>query len=404
MSPPPDVPPELLARARRLHVRPLTPGRYEVTGGSAPHVVDLTGPTALCDCGDHQHRGRACKHLVAVALRRDGTGAPAPAEAERPTRFRLLDDAELGKLPPPAWLLESYLPQGGLGVLYGPPGACKTFVALAWTLAVATGEPWLGRAVTWGPAVYIAAEGGRAFAQRVVAYRDAHAIPERDAAAFFLLEPVNLLAAGDVDALLRAVAYWVRADPALIVADTVARCMAGGDENSAQDVGRVIASVDVIRRATHAHVLLVHHTQKSGELERGSSALRGAADAMFALKNEDGLLTLECTKQKDAQTTDPMRLRLVPVGPSCIVEPLESEPAPTMTPTAWKLLRDLAEVFEGGGSAMAGWVRVSGVPERSAYRTAKHLLAMGYIAKDRSRYVVTTAGATALKSSANACQ
>jgi DNA-binding IclR family transcriptional regulator len=68
-----------------------------------------------------------------------------------------------------------------------------------------------------------------------------------------------------------------------------------------------------------------------------------------------------------------------------------------MTATAWKMLRDLFEVFEGGGSAMAGWIKVTGVPERSAYRCAKHLKAMGYVAQSGQKYTVTSAGEMALK-------
>jgi len=59
--------PGLLVRADALTAAPLGPGRFRVTGGREPHVVDLTGPSPLCDCGDHQHRGRACKHILAAA-------------------------------------------------------------------------------------------------------------------------------------------------------------------------------------------------------------------------------------------------------------------------------------------------------------------------------------------------
>jgi hypothetical protein len=50
----------------RLLVCPLDGVHYRVTGGRAPHVVDVTAGT--CDCADFAYRGRArpCKHLRAV--------------------------------------------------------------------------------------------------------------------------------------------------------------------------------------------------------------------------------------------------------------------------------------------------------------------------------------------------
>ena len=63
--------------------------------------------------------------------------------------------------------------------------------------------------------------------------------------------------------------------PRLLVDDTMARSMVGGDENSAKDVGEFIAAID----STPADLrLVVHHSGYEGTHERGSSALQGAAD------------------------------------------------------------------------------------------------------------------------------
>jgi hypothetical protein len=52
--------------AGALTVEQIGPGRFRVTGGSEPHVVDLTAATAFCDCPDRRFRHRPCKHLAAV--------------------------------------------------------------------------------------------------------------------------------------------------------------------------------------------------------------------------------------------------------------------------------------------------------------------------------------------------
>nr|WP_232472716.1 DEAD/DEAH box helicase [Deinococcus sp. DB0503] len=60
-----EVDPVRLGRAVFLHVTPLEPGRWRVTGGAAEHEV--VGEN--CDCPDHA-RTRLCKHVLAVRLAR----------------------------------------------------------------------------------------------------------------------------------------------------------------------------------------------------------------------------------------------------------------------------------------------------------------------------------------------
>ena len=54
-----------------------------------------------------------------------------------------------------------------------------------------------------------------------------------------------------------------REEPKLIIFDTLARCMVGGDENSPLDMGRAVAAADRVRVETGAAVLLVHHPTKA---------------------------------------------------------------------------------------------------------------------------------------------
>lgn len=49
-----------------LVVDALGPSAYHVTGGRAPHRVEISNEIARCDCADHQYRKRACKHIRAV--------------------------------------------------------------------------------------------------------------------------------------------------------------------------------------------------------------------------------------------------------------------------------------------------------------------------------------------------
>ena len=51
-----------------LDVTDLGAGRYRVSGGTEPHMVELGAGAGQCDCPDHAYRGRVrdCKHVAAV--------------------------------------------------------------------------------------------------------------------------------------------------------------------------------------------------------------------------------------------------------------------------------------------------------------------------------------------------
>ena len=99
----------------------------------------------------------------------------------------------------------------------------------------------------------------------------------------------------------------------MIVLDTLARTMVGADENTAKDVGEWIQNAQKLQEKTKATVLTLHHTVKrtaknKPAAERGSSALRGAADTMMAVTKNNNALTLSCVKQKDSEEFDDLRL------------------------------------------------------------------------------------------------
>src|SRR6516225_11927406 len=73
--------------------------------------------------------------------------------------------------------------------------------------------------------------------------------------------------------------------PRLLILDTLARCFGAGDENSTGDMGVFIASLDRLRADfPQLTILIVHHSGKDDTKgARGSTALKGAADAVMHL-------------------------------------------------------------------------------------------------------------------------
>lgn len=235
-------------------------------------------------------------------------------------RFKFLTPMDLANLPPMSWQVDGHLPRGGFIVLYGPSGGGKTFVGLDLALAVSTGLDWGGNDVDQGHVVYVSAEGSSGLNQRIKAWQTYRDNSRPLANIHFVTDAVNLL---DVPQVLEFIAgiKSQHETPALVVLDTLARCLVGGDENSAQDMGKAIYAVDLIRKETGAAVMVIHHTTKANpETERGSSSLRGAADTMMLVRNDDGRITLTCEKQKDGApfTATDWKLHPIDAVESCV--------------------------------------------------------------------------------------
>ena len=313
---------------------------------------------------------------------------PAPARS----RVQVIDDVALLTRPRPPELIAGRIPAESFGVVFGPAGSCKTFLMLLLALCVALRRTWLGADVlTGGPVVYIAAEGGAGLGARVRAAKMALDAPLDKVAGLYIVPmAVNLMDGASITGLLAATADL---HPALFVADTMARCMPGGDENSARDVGMLIAGCDLIRQQTGAAVQLIHHANKSGAAERGSSALRAACDTMLSLERVDDLLTLSCEKQKDSEPFEPIALCLVPVleTDSCTLR-LASDvlASGSLTPTQVQLLVTLSTTFLADGPTTAEWLQaLPKVAGRTFYRARKMLVDLGYVRPSGKRFVWT---------------
>jgi hypothetical protein len=319
-------------------------------------------------------------------------------DSTRHERFKLHSVNDLMTLPEPEWLVQNIFTDRAFVTVYGPSGDGKSFLALDWALSIATGSSWQEREVKQGAVVYVAAEGGRAIKNRVAAWMQEHGLAKVPDA-FFLLEGIQVRDSEELAALItRLDEHPVK--PRLIVLDTFARCFVGGEENSAKEVGEFIDGVGRLQDATGAAVLLVHHTGKGGsEMERGSSALRGAADVMVKVFKEKGIVTVSNNKQKDAPDFEDIKLRLQQIQvnleqatTSCVlVAVTEASTRPTMQhlkPTLMALA-----CFPGGVAKAAAWRSMAGA-ERTFYKHCKELEQAGFIEKlRRGEYSLTDKGA-----------
>ena len=202
--------------------------------------------------------------------------------------------------------LEGVLTRGAMSVIYGESNSGKTFFALDLALHVAAGRQWRDREADQGFVLYLALEGSQAILNRVAAFKAEHGF--EDTSLPFAIAPVgvNLLDpeadAGAVIATIKALGETMAVKPILIVVDTLARAMAGGNENASEDMGALVINGDSIRRESGAHVMWIHHSGKdAAKGARGHSSLRAATDTEIEVVAEEGARTATVTKQRDME-------------------------------------------------------------------------------------------------------
>lgn len=325
------------------------------------------------------HGGRAPLSLV--------TESPSdPSSPLERIRAAAVSTDALKALPPAQPLVQGLLDLDSLAIIYGASGSSKSFLSIDVALHVATGSWWNRCEIAAGPVVYVAAEGARGIGRRVDAWQTQHQVYDlgRHHPITWVTMPVNLHNAAWAGAFAD---YCVEQRPVLVVVDTLARCAAGADENSAKDMGVLIDNLDRVKRLTGACTVAVHHTGKdAGAGARGSSALRAAVDTEIEVSASDELVTVKVTKQKDHDEARPWRFVRTPLADSCVLMPDRGQNGAGTNRSHQQALDALAEIAVPGGVSTATWRdaatasdRPDGIGRSTFYGAVRALLDGGLV-------------------------
>ena len=351
-------------------------------GLAREYFSDLLPPT--------EHNQKVEEHLEFLAIREEATALHKAAEraGSQTLAERMLRLSDLEKLPAPVPLIDGVLFKGTTAMLYAPPAAGKSLLAIDFSLRIASGTKWQGHRTAKGRVLYVAAEGLQGLPARIAAWQTAWQtkVPEKN----FLIYPDAVdLASADTNEL----AAFVK-DQAVdfIVLDTLARVAPGLEENSSTAMGVVVSAADKIRKARDgATVLLVHHAGKNGDL-RGSSALLGGMDSVLRITGDADVLTLEATKHKDAPTGLIARLKIDKVLDSVVLNHASGtslSEASALSGRVEEALGVFRAAFSETGATSAQWRDVledGGMPRKSAYTAINKLVERGLVVKDGTRY------------------
>ncbi len=199
-------------------------------------------------------------------------------------------------VPDYEWLVDKVFPKEGVGVLYGPPGTMKTFLALDLALAIATGygPNWWKGFREPQPVVYMAGESPKAFRKkRMGAWVASNPLPgleQRGMKNFWGIPGVPSFTMDGFWSLFGELMHVEGVKPGLIVIDTLQRAMVGLNENHVQDMVSAIARLEKLAREFDCFILVLHHVSKGpGDRTtmRGSSSLEASVDTLFELSTPE---------------------------------------------------------------------------------------------------------------------
>lgn len=235
--------------------------------------------------------------------------AEASGDAPPKRKLEILYRNDIDGMQPHEYLVDRHIPKGGLGFLYGAPGAGKSFIALDLALHIAYGKAqWHGDEIrsSAGWVIYLAREGSAGFKARIQAWENNRPFEDLDQhnCRFALIrETLNFMKPEDIKTLIEAVQEADLKPIDLIVVDTVSRVIPGADENLQKDMTLFVTACEALQQKFNCAVMGVHHAGKSGAM-RGSTVFTGAGDFIFTLAKDEkqkNVVNLTCAKQKDVE-------------------------------------------------------------------------------------------------------
>lgn len=277
---------------------------------------------------------------------------------------------------PLSWVVKDYIVQDSLAALVGASGSGKSFIAIDIACCVATGTPWHGREVSQGPVFYLAGEGQRGLRKRIRGWEQVNEISITNQPLALSAGIPALCDPQHSEATIEEIKQKVKElgenapAPALIVVDTLARAMAGRNENSTDDMGLFIHGLDQMRLEWKCAVIVVHHTGHAApDRGRGSSAFYAALDSEFLIRKTDGV-SMVGSKEKDWPTPRPIEF-------TKIVTPIGDETTLVLKDATGQILastknkREQVLELKAQGLSQREIVKQTGVPKTTVGRYIK---------------------------------
>lgn len=214
-------------------------------------------------------------------------------------------------------VIKGWFNEGAFVMLYGDPGAGKTFVAIDWMFSIACGIPWHGYKTQQMKVAYLCGEGRQGLSARFTAWVTEHqGLKPGDGSICVTNTTFDLDDTTSFQRVIGELRERFGQSSVFVVIDTLNRFFRG-DENKAQDIRLLTNNCKRMTDELGYTVVIVHHSRKNkdfdnGNNSRGSSALLGALDTSVCVESHQGKTerTITQDKQKDQELLPPLTYTL----------------------------------------------------------------------------------------------
>jgi RecA-family ATPase len=223
-------------------------------------------------------------------------------------------------IPPQDYLINQLLPEG-VNLLSAHPKQGKSILALDWALSLSAGLDWMGIPSRQCSVTYILSEARSTLPPRVQAWQKRHGkLPHELTIA---CGASNLC---DYATVIKDLNVHIP-EQGLLIWDTMARNMVGGDENDFRTMSALIKTCDMVYETKHTTTLLVHHSTKehqvtaagakvTGSWYRGHSSLLGAVDMGMTIDEDE----LVCKAARHDEPFEPIPLKRTVISGGVILD------------------------------------------------------------------------------------
>lgn len=254
-----------------------------------------------------------------------------------------LSDGQVLALDPPEFVIDGWMPQGFYSVVYGEPGAKKTFALLDMAKSIRRGIDWQGHSVQQGSVLFFQGEGLQQLTPRIAAWDAYHDDSSaQDAPGLYFGRNIDLTLPRGAAGVVRTVLRYQQEQQCRVVAvviDPLVEFMTG--EENGEGMELATRGLRAVAQYLDVAVIVGHHTNASGARARGGDWLRMRAGAHIRAESlPTGQTGLVQQKQKNAE-----KLALV-LDPLLVGDSLVLTRAAGMTSVEYAAEKDSTESTE----------------------------------------------------------
>jgi len=198
------------------------------------------------------------------------------------------------------------IPEGSITLLCGDAGIGKSYISLYLSILMAEGSDFLGSKMKQKNVLFVDLESSLPLLNTRV-----QSIGIKSENIFFYTESLNFLLKEDISELKNEILYR---EAGFCVIDSLMDIIPGINENDSGSMNQIFSALRSLVKQTGCSFLIIHHVNKANGDYRGSSAIKGAIDALYTLKSvkeKSSYKILEIEPTKTRYTTiHPIRLKM----------------------------------------------------------------------------------------------